>query len=364
MRNVLLAASALSGMAAALPQMINIEAALAVPTPTVLGPQATETAELPVSYNQDAATKSAAAAVETGGVVVKKRDSCQVQPVGAGTVPGDGSVDAYLDPQGELRTKAKGAEVPKGYVESFNDQTGSTEQIGYLTYKTLDEYDPKKCADFCDSEKFCLGFNIFFERDPTTDPAVGCDQNPLPTTNIKCSIYGYPVAKASATNQGQYRGDFHVVITGSNGYSKAGKGECKGAPAVDDFNAPANLPAAINAPYIKKNGQDYDTYNGMRLFNTNPYDPSLCAAAYESQTKFDKEHLADANGDYKPCNFFTSYILTKNGVPLGTYCALYTQHWDASYAVNTGYYYGQDEYSVICAASYDLTTKDSGNINA
>lgn len=44
MRNVLLAASALSGMAAALPQMINIEAALAVPTPTVLGPQATETA--------------------------------------------------------------------------------------------------------------------------------------------------------------------------------------------------------------------------------------------------------------------------------------------------------------------------------
>jgi len=69
-------------MAAALPQMINIEAALAVPTPTVLGPQATETAGLPVSYNQDAATKSAAAAVETGGVVVKKRDSCQVQPVG------------------------------------------------------------------------------------------------------------------------------------------------------------------------------------------------------------------------------------------------------------------------------------------
>ena len=131
--------------------------------------------------------------------------------------PGDGSVDAYLDPQGELRTKAKGAEVPKGYVESFNDQTGSTEQIGYLTYKTLDEYDPKKCADFCDSEKFCLGFNIFFERDPTTDPAVGCPQNPLPTTNIKCSIYGYPVAKASATNKGQYRGDFQVVITGSNG---------------------------------------------------------------------------------------------------------------------------------------------------
>jgi hypothetical protein len=87
MRNVLLAASALSGLAAALPQMINIEAALAVPTPTILGPKAEETAELPVSYDQAAATKSAAAVVATGGAVVttgdlKRRDACQPQPAG------------------------------------------------------------------------------------------------------------------------------------------------------------------------------------------------------------------------------------------------------------------------------------------
>jgi hypothetical protein len=82
MRNVLLTASALSGLAAALPQMINIEAALAVPTPTVLGPQATETAERPVSYNQAAATESAAEAVATSGVSVKKRDACGAQPAG------------------------------------------------------------------------------------------------------------------------------------------------------------------------------------------------------------------------------------------------------------------------------------------
>ncbi|KAG9191968.1 hypothetical protein G6011_10702 [Alternaria panax] len=365
MRNVLFAASALSGMAAALPQMINIEAALAVPTPTVLGPQATETAELPVSYDQQAATKSAALAVETGGVELKKRDACQDQPAGAGDafVPGDGSVDAYRKFDNDLRKAARDAAIPSGYTKSFTDQAGSTEQIGYLTYKTLSLYSTVDCAAFCNSEKYCLGFNLFFERDPSKDPGAGCpEQDPKPVTNIKCSIYGYPVAQKSATNQGQYRGGFHVVITGSNGYSKAGKGECKGAPTVDGFNTPANLPAAINAPLIKKNGQDYDTYNGMRLFNTNPYDPSLCAAACESQTKFDKEHLADANGEYKPCNFFTSYILTKNGVPLGTYCALYTQSWDSSFAVNTGYYYGEDEYSVICAASYDATKPDSGNV--
>ena len=83
MRNVLIVASALSGLASALPQMINIEVALAVPTPTVLRPKAEETAELPVSYNEVIAAKSAAAAVATGGVVVKhKRDACQAQPAG------------------------------------------------------------------------------------------------------------------------------------------------------------------------------------------------------------------------------------------------------------------------------------------
>jgi hypothetical protein len=281
----------------------------------------------------------------------------------AGLVPGKGSVEEYLDSKNELRTTARAVGIPKGYTKSFVDLTGSTEQIGYLTYKTLDSYDPSACAAFCDSEKFCYGFNLFFERDPSLEPGPDC-ADPEPVTNIKCSIYGYPVAEKSATNEGQYRQDFHVVITGSNGYSKLDGAMCKGAPTVADFNAPANLPAAINAPLVKKNGRDYDTYNGMRLFNTNPYDPSLCAAACESQTAFDKQHIVDANGEYKPCNFFTSYILTKNGVPLGTYCALYTQNWTADYAVNTGYFYGDDVYSVICAASYDATTPDSGMIAA
>lgn len=137
-----------------------------------------------------------------------------------GPVPGiSGAVGEYLDKEGELRQNALLAGTPEGYVQSFKDAKGSTEQIGYLTYKNIEsgKYDVEECAKFCNNEKFCLGFNIFFERDPTTDPAVGCDQNPPPTTNIKCSIYGYPVAKASATNKGQYRGDFQVVITGSNG---------------------------------------------------------------------------------------------------------------------------------------------------
>lgn len=155
-----------------------------------------------------------------------------------------------------------------------------------------------------------------------------------------------------------------MLVTNSwQGYSKASGATCgTPAPVVADFNTPQQLPAAINAPLIKKNGVDYDTYNGMKLFNTNPYDPALCAAACESQTEFDKTHLVDANGEYKPCNFFTSYILTKNGVPLGTYCALYTQPWGIEYAVNTGYFAGSDVYSVICAAGYTAATIDSGKV--
>lgn len=83
MRNVLIVASTFGGMAAALPQKINVEAALAVPTPSILGPKPAETVAPPVTYDQAAAVASAAEAVATGGVQVKvKRNACDVQPGG------------------------------------------------------------------------------------------------------------------------------------------------------------------------------------------------------------------------------------------------------------------------------------------
>jgi hypothetical protein len=88
MRYALIAASALCGLTSALPQMINIDAALAVPTPTAhLGPKV-EDVPAPVTYNQAAATESAAAAVAASGVEkegVAKRgvsDACALQPGG------------------------------------------------------------------------------------------------------------------------------------------------------------------------------------------------------------------------------------------------------------------------------------------
>jgi hypothetical protein len=90
MRHAIIAVSALCTLTAALPQMINIEAALAVPTPTAgLGPKVAEAIPAPITYDQAAATESAAQSVATGGVEkgdsVSKRDvndACALQPGG------------------------------------------------------------------------------------------------------------------------------------------------------------------------------------------------------------------------------------------------------------------------------------------
>jgi hypothetical protein len=90
MRYSFVAASVYCGLSAALPQMINIEAALAVPTPSAgLGPNILQAIPAPISYNQAAATESAAQAVATGGVEkagsASKRDvgdACALQPGG------------------------------------------------------------------------------------------------------------------------------------------------------------------------------------------------------------------------------------------------------------------------------------------
>ena len=68
------AASGLLGLAAAAPQMINIGAALAVPTPTILGPDVEETKAPSISYNPVAAASAVAAIVKSEGVI-EKRDT-------------------------------------------------------------------------------------------------------------------------------------------------------------------------------------------------------------------------------------------------------------------------------------------------
>ena len=81
---------------------------------------------------------------------------------------------------------------------------------------TLTSYDTITCQQKCDAAAGCVAFNIYIERDPSVAPGPGCD-NPASTINYKCTLYGLPISAATATNMGQYRDNFEVVITGSNG---------------------------------------------------------------------------------------------------------------------------------------------------
>lgn len=84
-----------------------------------------------------------------------------------------------------------------------------------------------------------------------------------------------------------------------------------------------------------------------------PYTPSLCEAACTGTTTYDREH-PEADGTYKPCNFFNSYILYKNKAPLGTYCSMYTREWSKAEATNTGQYDGEGNKFTV-GSSYVFT---------
>lgn len=84
-----LAISGLLALAAAAPQLINIDAVLDVPTPTILGPKIEETKPAAVSYNPTSAASAVAAVVKSEGAVERrdgydltKRAACDPQPAG------------------------------------------------------------------------------------------------------------------------------------------------------------------------------------------------------------------------------------------------------------------------------------------
>lgn len=114
------------------------------------------------------------------------------------------------------QTYADGAPIPQGYTRVFQDQFASTSAPGYLGLYTLTSYDTIKCQQLCDTAPSCYAFNVYYERDPTLEPADACP-NPPSTINIKCTLWGTQISKDTATNSGQTRNQFRVVINGSNG---------------------------------------------------------------------------------------------------------------------------------------------------
>ncbi|GAB7348327.1 hypothetical protein MBLNU459_g6303t1 [Dothideomycetes sp. NU459] len=349
---------AVAGLVAAAPQGIDFPAVRALPTP-VQGPAVTAISQAP-TYNPSAAASSAAAAILDGSVIKRgldSRNACAAETNGYAPTTSPDTDSAFL--ANPVYTNiSNNAATPQGYYLVFSNLQGSTSQNGYMGLLSMQSYNTIACQEACDAAAGCTSFNIYIERDPSVEPAAGCP-NPSSTANYRCTLWGLPVSNTTATNKGQWRGpqdsngqSFHVVIAASNGYVKNAP-----PPSYANFTGPASLGGGIQAP-LSSTGQD--TYAGMSVY-TGPYDPSQCAAACQAQTAFNAAHPG-ANGKYTPCNFFNSYTLAKNNVPVGTYCSFYTQAWGEAYATNLGQYDSEGNwYTVSSSYGYSLTVQDSGS---
>jgi hypothetical protein len=284
-----------------------------------------------IPYDPQAAYAAAFNAFSTSNT--RKRDAdCAPQILGAGPIPVPDTDAAFLS-SGVYSTAANTANTPAGWNLSFKNQQAAISTSGYMGYKTYNTYDPNQCAADCLAATGCQSFNIFFERDPTINPAAGC-ANPASTTAIKCSFWGVAFESAALTNQGQWRADFHVVIAGSNGYELTNP-----SFQVPGFNGTSTGTATVNAPNECGSYITFKSHQGT-------YDPNLCAADCAAE----RLNTDPFNG--QTCRFFTSYQLVKNGQVQAQICALYTRTWDSSYAVNTGYFNGDDVYTIANALSY------------
>ncbi|KAI4088237.1 MAG: hypothetical protein LQ339_008748 [Xanthoria mediterranea] len=354
MRSTCLVA-ALAGLAYAAPrpspQFINFDEFDAAEVPAATGP-APEAVSEPVTYSEPAAKADAAAEVTQALSTPSKRslaargvnDPCSPQPDGYGPKP---PVDTDTDflAFSNFSDTATSAPTPQGYSLSFSNKQASVSLNSYLGLYTLKTYDTIKCQQLCDAANLCSAFNIYFERDPTLAPAEACPK-PAAFTNIKCTLWGSPVTPESAKNRGQYRRDFHVVIAGSNGYSKNNPPN-----AEPGFTGPDAFGGAINAP---------NSYIGQKFF-AGPYDAGQCAGACQANTAYNRRHPR-ADGTYDACNFYNVYLLSKNNEPQGTYCSLYTKAWEKKYSTNFGQYRGSDYYSVSSSYGFTLTPQDPGRI--
>ncbi|KAL8735393.1 MAG: hypothetical protein Q9166_000938 [cf. Caloplaca sp. 2 TL-2023] len=354
MRSTCLVA-ALAGLAYAAPkpspQFINFDEIDSAEVPSITGP-APESVSEPVTYSENAAKADAAAEVTEDLSSPSKRslvargvnDPCSPQPNGFGPKPETDSDTAFLAFQTFADT-ANNAPTPQGYQLSFANKQASVQANSYMGLYTFKTYDTIKCQQLCDAANLCTAFNIYFERDPTLAPAEACP-NPAAFTNIKCTLWGSGVTPESAKNKGQYRRDFHVVIAGSNGYTKNNPPD-----AQPGFTGPTQFGGAINAP---------NSYIGQKYF-PGVYDAGQCAGACQANTAYNKRHPR-ADGTYDACNFYNVYLLSKNNVPEGTYCSLYTKPWEKKYSTNYGQYRGSDYYSVSSSYGYTLAPQDAGHV--
>ncbi|KAI4732541.1 hypothetical protein E4T50_16889 [Aureobasidium sp. EXF-12298] len=303
----------------------------AIPEPEDLGPPIGVPDSVGLDYDAAAVTNSVLALV----VAATDAQTAVVPAATTGSTPvSDTSKRSYVGGNTNLQRRdhsypidTSSYDIPNGYTPAFISYQGATQSRGYMTYKTMSSYNPGLCTAACDATPNCVFANIYYEKDP--------DKNNNPVDVIKCSLYSMSQTNATATNKGQYRGSFQILVTGSNGYNKAA------APVAPTGYSLQSLSAAVNAPLFDSQGQG----RFIQPVYLSSYSPSLCAAACDKQTQYDKSTASD-DCNYKSCVYANLYYLIKDGAPQTVVCTLYTEATDSSYAVNKGYTSGSDFYQV------------------
>lgn len=145
-----------------------------------------------------------------------------------------------------------------------------------------------------------------------------------------------------ATNIGQFKNTgYHVVIAGSNAYTTTPQ-------SLPGYDGPYPVgDASINAPP--------GPYMGVKTFTgSQPYDPSVCAAACNAITAALAAHPIP--GQPAACVFFDAYIMYANGANGQFTCTYYGEAFDSTYATN----FGQTRGGVVYTVGHSYTYKIAG----
>ncbi|KAF9872336.1 hypothetical protein CkaCkLH20_10163 [Colletotrichum karsti] len=321
------------------------------PAPAVTSAPSTCT---PISWtNTNAFTTASAcsAPYEVGTYCgfINPEDPCAVQPDGYGAQVSQPDTPAAFLAYQPFHDLAKNAQAPSGYEATFTDLNAAVTANSYMGLYTLKSYDVAQCAALCDKTDLCTGINIYIERDPSINPE-GCScTNPSSISNYKCTLWGSGVDKAAATNTGQGRSGFEVVVTASNGYEKTNNTQ------------PATPSGWTNPQSCGGNVHNHPSTCIGQQFFPGPFDAGVCAsyaAAQNAKNSFSVGLMSWASFfGYSPlkCNFFNAFMVKENGVAKGTYCSLFSQQYApsaASYqpAVSGGVSWGIESSWSFCHA--------------
>jgi hypothetical protein len=149
--------------------------------------------------------------------LAKRAATCVPQPSG---IPYNSSPDtaAGFVADTYYSIQAGTANTPSGWVQSFTGLNASNSADKYLGFTLLSSYDVQACTNKCSAVKGCNSVNIYYERDPSSSTDGPTCLDPASTINVKCVYWGGAVVAANANGYGQMRGNFQVLVSGSNGY--------------------------------------------------------------------------------------------------------------------------------------------------